>query len=85
MTQSTINQDVTVTALYFARGDSRKSYPKRIEFQGDTVNFVESGLQCLVRKGKEVIQVFTMTDGDTQYRLRCDEGQSRWTLLSIAR
>jgi hypothetical protein len=85
MTKSTINADVTVTALYFARGDSRRSYPKRIEFDGDTVNFIESGLQCLVRRGKEVVRIFTMSDGETQYRLRCDEAHARWTLMSIAR
>lgn len=85
MTKSTINQDVNVTALYFRGGDSRRSYPKRIEFGGDTVHFAETGLQCLVRKGKEVVRVFTMSDGDTFYRLRCDEAQSRWTLLSIAK
>lgn len=84
MTKSTINQDVTVTALYFAKGDSRRSYPKRIEYEGDTVNFVESGLQCLVQKGKEVVRIFTMSDGTNQYRLRCDEARGNWTLLSIA-
>jgi len=76
----TINSPVDVTAFAFGRG--MRSYPRRIEFEGTSYDFVDAGLRTVVRSGEKIAQIFTMTDGHQDYRLRTDG--SNWTLLSIA-
>jgi hypothetical protein len=83
-----INKEVTVSELYFReqgqkRGDL-KSYPRRMEFDGREYTFMD-GLRYLVRKGQQLVQVFDMTDGDTDYRLNFDVSQKSWTLVDMTR
>ena len=80
-----INKEVSVTAVYF-RGQQRgglKSFPKRMEYQGQEYTFMESGLRFLVQKGQQLVQIFDMTDGEANYRLKCD-GDRQWTLVGIS-
>ena len=49
---------------------------------GQEYNFMESGIRYLIQKGQELISLFDMTDGETNYRLRVD-GHDRWTLVSM--
>jgi hypothetical protein len=79
----TINQEVTVTALYFRHSGNMKSFPKRMEFEGREYTFVESGLRYLVQKGQQLVQIFDMTDGVANYRLRFDSREHLWTLIDI--
>lgn len=82
-----INKEVSVTGLYFrsARPDDRhiKGYPKRMEYEGREYTFVESGLRYLVRKGQELIEIFDMTDGRRDYRLKFDTTAHVWTLIGV--
>ncbi len=75
----TINQPVSVTSVYFG-GRRFEAYPKRIEFDGTTYTF-RDGVQCMIKKGQDVVRVFTMTDGTSRYRLRF--ATDAWTLLNI--
>ncbi|HEX6416494.1 MAG TPA: hypothetical protein VFZ62_03135 [Candidatus Saccharimonadales bacterium] len=77
----TINSPVDVTAIGFGR--DLRSYPRRIEFEGASYDFIDAGLRTVIRSGERIAQVFTMTDGARDYRLRNDG--SRWTLLSMSR
>ena len=70
-----INKEVNVTALYFKGNRQLTSYPKRMEFNGREYTFIESGLRYLVQKGQQLVQVFDMTDGATNYRLKFDQNQ----------
>jgi hypothetical protein len=80
MSQSiTINSPVSVTSLGFGRG--MRSFPRRIEFEGATYDFVDAGLQATIASGGRIRRIFTMTDGTRHYRLRSDSGT--WTLLSV--
>lgn len=82
MNQS-INKQVAVLSYYFTAKNGR-CYPKRIALEtGEELNFVESGLRCLVRKGQEIIHIFNMTDGISQYRLRFEPENRLWTLLGV--
>lgn len=76
---TTINSPVDVTALGFGRG--MRVYPRRIEFEGATYDFIDAGLRTVIRSGERISQIFTMTDGRKSYRLR-SEGNN-WTLLSV--
>jgi hypothetical protein len=78
-TSITINSPVDVTALGFGR--NMRTYPRRIEFQGATYDFVDSGLRTVIKSGERIAQIFTMTDGANDYCLRSDGGG--WTLLSM--
>lgn len=80
-----VNKEVAVTAMYFRHRRELKSYPKRMEYAGDTITFLESGLRYLIKRGQQMIQIFDMTDGKDTYRLRFDEGQFNWTLVNITR
>ena len=80
----TINKEVSVTALYFRGDRSLKSFPKRMEYNGREYTFVESGLRYLIHKGQQLTQIFDMTDGMTNYRLRFDSSQQLWTLVDMS-
>lgn len=82
----TINKEVFVPELYFrnsaqSRGDL-KSYPRRMEYEGRDYTFMD-GLRYLVQKGHQLIQVFDMTDGAHDYRLKFDTSQKSWTLIDM--
>ncbi len=84
MGQTTLNAQVDVTALYFSTSKgSLKSFPKRIEYEGNTHTFIESGLQMLVQTTNGLVKLFEMTDGHHNYRLRQNQARE-WTLLSIS-
>ena len=74
-----LNQEITVTGYHFTKG---RSFPSRIQFGDDELNFAEIGLRCLVKKGQELIEVFTMSDGRDTYTIRHERANSHWTLLS---
>jgi hypothetical protein len=80
-----INQEVTVTSLYFRPSGTGarhlKGYPKRMEYEGREYTFIESGFRYLLRKGQELCEVFDMTDGDRMYRLQFDPSAHVWTLI----
>ncbi len=82
----TINQEVNIPELYFRsrpeeQGDL-KTYPRRMEFEGREYTFMD-GLRYLVRKGQQLVQVFDMTDGSRDYRLKFDTAQRSWTLIDM--
>lgn len=82
MTRTTINQKVNVTAVYF-QSKQLRTFPKRIELNNGTTYTFREGLQCLVKKGEEIIRIFDMSDGSANYRLRCSSDQNDWMLESI--
>lgn len=82
-TRTDINKEINVTAWYFRnRRKKLMSYPKRIEYDQREYTFAE-GLRLLVQTGKQVVQLFDMTDGNDNFRLRYDDQQHIWTLVSI--
>lgn len=76
------NKEVNVLSYYFTKGTVR-CFPKTVEVEGRQLNFNDSGLRCLVQKGKSFIQIFTMNDDRKQYRLKFEPEHQLWTLLSM--
>lgn len=78
-----VNKVINVNAFYFnGRAPQRlKSFPKRMELDGTQYTFVESGLSYLIQKGKEVVQLFDMSDGYNTFRLRHSDGE--WRLIGM--
>ncbi len=82
-TRQNINKEVNVTAWYFRNRHQRMTgYPRRIEYEHREYTFLE-GLRLMIHKGKQAVQLFEMTDGANDYRLKFDDQQQTWTLVSI--
>ena len=80
-----INKAVTVVAFYFKNAGQRlKCFPKRMEYDGNRVEFTETGLRHPVKKGRHLVHVFDMSDGSADYRLEFDAENLDWKLVSIA-
>ena len=82
MNRVNINKEVAITAVYF-QSKQLKTFPKRMEYDGNTYTFAESGLQYSVRRGEKMVRLFDMTDGDATYRLKCDDAANNWMLVAI--
>lgn len=76
-----INTPVDITAMGFGR--DLRAIPRRMEYQGRSIDFIDNGLRTVIRQGERVAQILTMTDGEQSFRLRSDNRGGSWTLLSI--
>lgn len=76
-----INEQVLVTVMGFKK--DLAVYPRRMEYQGATYDFLDAGLRCLVRTGGRIAEIITLSDGIANFRLRSDNRGGNWTLLSI--
>lgn len=83
MERIVVNQEVTISSVYFKNKRRLETYPKQMEYAGRTYTFLDSGWRYLVHKGQEVFRVFSVTDGRANYRLKVDHSESHWTLLAI--
>lgn len=78
-------QEVQITSFAFRddpAGQRFESFPRRMVYDGREYTFAESGMRYLVRKGQDLIRLFDVSDGSSQYRLRLD-GSNHWTLVNI--
>lgn len=78
-----INQEVNVTAIRFTR--QFDPIPKRIEFGGRAINFIDEGIRLSIKRGENLTRLFDMSDGESNFRLRQATGQHGWKLVSISR
>lgn len=79
-----IDKYVEVNAYYFKNDNRRlRCFPKRMEYEGKRVYFTETGLVHPTKKGREIIHVFDMTDGQADYRLEFDATNLTWKLIAI--
>lgn len=82
MSQIKINEPVEITAIGFRK--NLVAYPRRMEYRGNTYDFIDAGLRCLVKYSDRIAEVITMSDGVSNYFLRTDSSGKKWILLSIA-
>ena len=66
-------QEIEITSVYFRTTNPNKqrfeSFPRRMVWSGREYTFIEDSLRYLVQKGQELIKLFDVSDGQTQYRL----------------
>lgn len=79
--KATINTPVDITVVGFGR--DLRAIPRRMEYQGRSINFIDNGLRTVIRQGEHIAQILTMTDGEQNFRLRSDNHGGSWTLLTI--
>lgn len=80
-----VNQTIHITAVGFNGQTSQgqlQSFPKRMLWDDREYTFAEIGMHYLIKKGQELVRLFDVSDGQTDYRLRCD-GHDQWTLVSL--
>lgn len=82
MKKTEINEQVTVTSMGFRK--NLVAYPRRIEFRGITYSFIDAGLRLLINQGSWMAEIFTLSDGKSDYCLRSDNHSGNWMLLSIS-
>ena len=83
MNKYTIEKPVDVTAVKFDRDFN--PIPARIEFEGHSYTFIDSGIRYLIHHGERIVRLFDMSDGENKYRLRQDSEEGDWQLVSISR
>lgn len=77
-----LNQEVNILSFAFTKGKKTRCVPTRIEVGNTQLEFIESGLRCLVKSGQKISEIFTMSDGQHQYRLKFEPQNRSWTLLT---
>ena len=80
--KTTINTPVTITAMGFGR--DLRAIPRRMEYAGKSYDFIDAGIRMVVRRGEQMAQILTMSDGRSEFHLRSDNHGGSWTLLSIS-
>jgi len=75
----TINSPVSVTALSFGR--DMRATPKRMEWGGRVYDFIDRGIHVRSRRGEQVIDTVTCSDGNQNFCLR--SSGARWILVGI--
>lgn len=75
----TINSPVSITAIGF--GSDMSAYPKRMEWQGRTICFIDKGIRATIRRGENTASTLTLSDGLQSFCLR--QAGGTWTLLSV--
>jgi hypothetical protein len=79
-----IDERVEVIARFRTHGDPLAvCYPAKMQFRGQVITFTELGLRHPTTKGKRMIHVFDMSDGNNDYRLEFDAEGLTWTLVAI--
>ena len=82
MRNTIINKQVQVTAMGFKK--NLVAYPRQMEFDGTTYDFIDAGIGCMVRSGERIAQILTLTDGYRHFKMRSDNRGGVWTLLSMS-
>ena len=81
---TSVNQTIEITSWGFSRrprAAQLESFPKRMLWDDREYTFAEIGMHFLVKKGQDLIRLFDVSDGETDYRLKCNGDQ--WTLVSM--
>ena len=79
-----VNKDVNIVAYYFQDKGRPQCFPKRMEYGSRQITFTETGLRHPTQKGRRMIHVFDMTDGNADYRLEFDAESLGWQLIYVA-
>ncbi|CAN5181619.1 hypothetical protein BH09PAT3_BH09PAT3_2180 [soil metagenome] len=80
-----VNQTIEITSLAFSRRPrttNLEAFPKRMVWDDREYTFVESGMHFLIKKGQNLVRLFDVSDGQNNFRLKCDS-TNHWTLVSM--
>ena len=75
------NTPVTILSMGFGR--DLRAIPRRMEFEGRAIDFIDNGLRTTIHHGEKIAQIFALSDGDQTFHLRSDNHGGTWTLIGI--
>jgi hypothetical protein len=78
-----VNSEVQITALSFRTSPEQhelESFPSRMVWGEREYNFVDLGMQYLIRTGQQLVRLFDVSDGQQEFRLRLENDS--WTLIT---
>lgn len=64
-------------------GRDMRAIPRRMEFEGRAIDFIDNGLRMTVRQGDKIAQILALSDGSRTFHLRSDNRGGTWTLIGI--
>lgn len=76
-----VNESVSVDLL--SNHLKKSAYPWVIEWRGRRYRITKIGLHHVLREGRVLFHVFSVTDGTTFFKLRFDTETLGWKLLEI--
>ncbi len=74
---------IPVTILSMGFGRDLRAIPRRMEFEGRAIDFVDNGLRTTIRRGDRIAQILALSDGTQTFHLRSDNRGGTWTLIGI--
>lgn len=77
-----VNERVEVVAAYYQHDQRSLCYPIKMKHKNTEIVFTELALRHPTAKGRRMIHVFDMTDGQIDYRLEFDAEALTWTLVA---
>lgn len=80
--RETLQDEVSVDVMLAA--NSRQPLPRRIEWRSREYAISEVGLYHSFRDGRARIHVFSVSDGDTFFRLELNSETLRWLLTEVS-
>jgi hypothetical protein len=75
------NTPVTILSMGFGR--DLRAIPRRMEFEGRSIDFVDNGLRTTVQREGRMAQILALSDGSQTFHLRSDNHGGSWTLIGI--
>lgn len=75
--------NIPVNILSMGFGRDLRAIPRRMEFEGRAIDFIDSGICTTVRRGASICQVLALSDGSQIFHLRNDRRNGIWTLIGI--
>ncbi len=76
-----INEKVSAL-LYYDRMSGMVT-PRTIKWQGRIYNIKKLAYHHKVREGRNIVHIFHVTDGNTDFKLRLDTENLHWTLVEV--
>lgn len=79
-----INERVDVVVVYRADSDiTTLAVPHKMQWRAREVTFTRLALRHPTTKGRRMIHVFDVSDGENDYRLEFDAERLTWTLVAM--
>jgi hypothetical protein len=75
-----VNERVQVIAVFKKKDSISLCVPAKMQFRNQEIIFSELCFRHPVSKGRNMVHVFDMTDGVSDYRLEFDAEKLTWTL-----
>jgi hypothetical protein len=75
--------DEPVSVLLWSNHNTHVNVPYSLTWRGRTYKITKVGLHHTTREGRTLLHLFSVTDGNTYFKLQFDTDQLTWRLLEV--